>query len=289
MANILIAQPVPIAAVTVSRGSGADNLLSLDPREAWLDSAVGSAATIDIDLGVERIIDTLFLGCLFSADRAATWMISGGLAGPAERVIAPAQPLRVPERPGARRTMAHALWFGTEQLVRYLRISITQPTGATPLSIGVLLVGDGFQPRLNKEWGSGRGVKDMSSVTRLPSGSVSVVEGGRYGTYGWTLGDLTMLEAEQLYEMQLDVGESRPVLVVEDPAATTGLRNRIHYGALVGLRAFERRNLRQTSWQLSIEDWAIEPDPVEQPRILPVLTLGGVPLTLGGELLTIGD
>lgn len=290
MDNILITQPTPIAAIAASRGTGIANLLTADPREVWLDSAVGSPATIDIDLGVERIIDTVFLGCLFNAHPGATWTISGGLAAHGETYPMVDSPLRVMERGDwRRRTMSHALWFGAEQLVRYLRIAITQPEGAAPLSVGALVVGDGFQPRLNKEWGAGRGVKDTAVVTRLPLGGVAVVEGVRYGTYSWTLGDLSVEEADRLYELQLGVGESRPVLVVEDPASTAGLRNRIHYGALTGLRAFERRNAAQTSWQMSIEDWAVEPDPVQQARTIPALTIGGEPLTLGGHILTLGD
>lgn len=289
MANILMVEPLPIAAIAASRGTGIANLLTVDPREVWLDNAVGSAVAINIDLGVERIIDTVFLGCLFSASPAATWTITGGLGGYDDQVIKAAAPLRVPDRNWTRRTMSHALWVGQEQMVRYLRLSITQPVGASALSIGALVVGDGFQPALNKEWGAGRSVKDTGTVTRLASGSVAVVEGARYGTYAWTLGDLTVDEADRLYEMQLGVGESRPMLVVEDPAGTAGLRNRIHYGALTGLRAFERRNVRQTSWQMTFEDWAVEPERVTTATTIPVLSIGGVPLTLGGELLTVGD
>lgn len=290
MANILIAEPAPIAAVTASRGTGAANLLTADPREIWLDSAVGSPATINIDLGVERIIDTVFLGCLFGASSGATWTISGGLAGYSETLIQAAAPLRVVEAGGGRRrTMSHALWTGQEQMVRYLRLSISQPAGAQPLAIGVLMVADAFQPQLNKEWGSGRAVKDTSSITRLPSGGVSIVEGARYGGYSWTFGDLSEAETDRLYEMQLGVGESRPVLVVEDPAQTAGLRNRIHYGALTSLRAYERRNRRQTSWQLAVDDWALEPAAVQQAVAIPFLTLGGQPVTLSGEILTLGD
>lgn len=289
MGNILMTAPTPVAGITASRGSGIANLLTPDPREVWLDSAVGSPVSIDIDLGVERIIDTVFLGCLFNADRAATWTITGGLAGYADQVIQPAQALRVPDRNWALRAMSHALSFGAEQLVRYLRVTIDPPADASPLSIGALVVGEGFQPRFNNEWGAGRGVKDTGTVTRLASGGVAVVDGVRYATYGWTLGDLSVDEADVVYEMQLAVGESRPMLVVEDPARTAGLRNRIHYGALTGLRAFERANVRQTKWQLSFEDWAIEPDQVEQPGTIPALTIDNVPITLSGEILTLGD
>ncbi|PHP19514.1 hypothetical protein CG471_11685 [Sphingobium sp. IP1] len=289
MANILITEPTPIAAIATSRGTGAANLLTGDPREIWLDSEVGSVAVIDIDLGVERIIDTVFLGCLFGAADAATWWIKGGLAAYEEQTILDTSALRVPERDWRRRTMSHALWFGPEQLLRYIRIGVEQPAGAEPLAIGALIVGDGFQPKYNKEWGSGRAVKDMSTVTRLASGGVAVVEGGRYASYSWTLGDLSEEETDRLFELQLAVGESRPLLVVENPDRTAGLRNRIHYGTLTGLRSYDRRNAVQTSWQLAIDGWAIEPDPVHQSRTIPVLTLGGEPLTLGGEFLTLGD
>ncbi|PZQ20457.1 MAG: hypothetical protein DI569_15430 [Sphingopyxis macrogoltabida] len=289
MANILIVEPTPIAAIATSRGTGAANLLTGDPREIWLDSEVGSVAVIDIDLGVERIIDTIFLGCLFGAADAATWWIKGGLAGYEDDTILDTSALRVPERDWRRRTMSHALWFGPEQLLRYIRIGVEQPAGADPLAIGALIVGDGFVPKYNKEWGSGRAVKDMSTVTRLASGGVAVVEGGRYASYSWTLGDLSEEETDRLFELQLAVGESRPLLVVENPDRTAGLRNRIHYGTLTGLRSYDRRNAVQTSWQLAIDGWAIEPDPVQQSRTIPVLTLGGEPLTLGGEFLTLGD
>lgn len=287
MANILIAEPLPIASISASRGSGIDNLLSFDPREIWMDDAVGSAATIDIDLGGEQIVNMVCLAALFFADTEATWEISGGLEGPSQ-IIMPSQTLRVPERDWRVRTMSHSLWLGPEQLVRHLRIRITQPSTAQPLAIGALAIANGFQPEMNKEWGAGRGVKDTSTVTRLASGGVAVVEGARYGTYNWTLGDLSEEETDKLYELQLGVGESRPIVVVEDPAMTAGLRNRIHYGGLVQLRAFERRNQQQTRWQMNVEDWAVEPDPVATATTIPALTLGGEPLTFGGEILTIG-
>lgn len=246
MANILICEPATISSVS-ARGSGSGNLLTPDPREVWTDTGGTGLAIIDIDLGVQRPINAVALCCLFNASPAATWFIQGGIGGQAEFLIQDYAAFRVPERAGALRMMSHALWAGPSQMARYIRIAIDQPEGA-PLTAGRLIVGDAFQPKYNKEYGSGRGVKDGSTVTRLPSGSVAVVEGARYATYGWTLGDLSEDEADRLYEMQLSVGESQPVLVVEDPERTTALRNRIRYGALTGLRAFDRRNAVQTAF-----------------------------------------
>jgi hypothetical protein len=85
------------------------------------------------------------------------------------------------------------------------------------VSIGVLFAGLGWQPEYNQEWGAGRGVKDTGAVSRLPSGGFAIVEGARYATYKWTLGDLTADETDYLHDFQMDRGESRRVLVVEDP------------------------------------------------------------------------
>ena len=288
MSNILIVAPASIANFSVSRGTGGENLLTPDPKEIWLDNAVGTAATINLDLGVATAIDTVFLGCLYSADPAATWTITGGTADYTSLNIKPSSALRVPERAGRVTNFSHAFWHGDDILVRYLRITITQPGSASPLAIGALLVGNSFQPSYNQEYGNGRGVKDTGSITRLPSGGVAIVEGARFGTYKWSLGELTDDEADMLYELQLDRGETRRLLVVEDPDQTAGLRNRIHYGLLTGLRPNERRNPNQVRWELQIEDLVAESDAVVLTRPVPSLTLNGQPISFGGEFLTIG-
>lgn len=289
MANILMLQPAAISALAVSRGSGAANLLTLDPREVWADSAVGSVATIDIDLGVVRAIDTVFLGCVWNAGEAATWSITGGAAGYTDLTVKAEGSLKVPERAGRVRSFSHAFWFGPDVLVRYLRLSLLQPAGAAPIYVGALLAGLSFVPGYNQEWGSGRGVKDTGTVTRLPSGGVVTVEGARYGTYKWSLGDLTEEEVDRVYEMQLDRGETRRMLVVEDPDQTPGLRNRIHYGLLTAIRQSDRRNAKQTRWEFQVEDLSAEGTAIVEGIPTPALTLDGEPLSFGGEIITIGD
>lgn len=288
MGNILMLQPMPFASFAASRGSGGDNLLNPDPKQVWVDSAVGSAATFDIDLGIARAIDTVFLGCIWSADADATWTITGGLAGYGELTIKAVGDLRVPERAGRTRAFTHAFWHGADVFVRYLRISVTQPADRPVLMIGTLMAGLSFVPQYNQEWGAGRGIKDTGTITRLPSGGVATVEGARYGTYKWSLGDLSDEETDVLFELQLDRGETRHLLVVEDPDQTAGLRNRIHYCLLTGIRAFERRNTRQTRWEFQIEDVVSEGNALIEPASTPALTLAAEPLSFGGEIITIG-
>ncbi len=255
MANLMIASPLPLVALAVSRGAGGANLLTLDPKEVWIDSAVGSAATIDIDLGSAGWIDTVSLVGVYGAVAGATWTITGGTAGYTDAVLKASSALRANDAYGQFPSVSHGFWYNAPYLVRYIRISVTQPAGSAPLAIGRALVSRMFMPTWNKEWGAGRGVIDTGTATRLPSGGFASVEGARLGSYAWTLGDLSDVELETLYALMLDFGETLPVLVVEDPSATTGLRNRIHYGLLTGLRKFERRSPGRTRWELSMEEW----------------------------------
>jgi len=256
MQNLLILAPAPIAAIAASRGSGAENLLKPDPREVWADNAVGTAATINIDLGVVRSIDTVFLGYVAPLAASATWSITGGVAGYAEVTLSAAASARVPDVAGVRAPeLSHAFWHGDTATVRYLRISITQPASAEALTVGVVLAGAAFVPTYNREWGSGRKPIDTGTVTPLPDGGFSVVDGVCKTAWFWTLGDLKDAELDVLYHLALNRGLGKPLLVVEDPEAAAGLRRRLHYGLFQQFQQFDRRSYGRTRWELSIEEW----------------------------------
>jgi hypothetical protein len=119
----------------------------------------------------------------------------------------------------------------------------------------VLVVGKSFVAELGQEWGAGRQPIDTGTATALPSGGFSTVEGVRKVLFSWTFGDLTRDEADRLELIGLGLGETLPGLVIEDASATAGLRSRIHYGLFKRWRAFERRNHRQTRWEIGIEQW----------------------------------
>jgi hypothetical protein len=255
VSNILILAPQPISAIVVSRGSGAANLLTADPKEVWADTAVGTAANIDIDLGSVVALDTVFLGTIIPPVAGATWTITGGAASYTTTVLKASGALRVPDAAGQFPDASHGFWQGASASVRYLRLAVTQPAGQALLSAGVIMVGAAFRPSFNKEWGSGRRVIDTAAVESLVSGGFAVGDGARKAAYSWTLGDLTEAEVEALHAIALDRGESRPVLVVEDPDQTAGLRRRIHYGLLRSLRAYERRDPRRWRWDFTVEEW----------------------------------
>ncbi len=255
MTNLLIIEPLPIAAIE-ARGSGAANLLTPNPKEAWIDSGSGGTAFVSVDLGTSQTIDTVFLGYLRNAAAGASWTITGGLARNDEFTIQNPEGLRVPDVAGRSAISSHALSYGTARLVRYLRLAIVQPAGSAPLSAGVIVVGRAFAPALGREWGSGRRPIDTGTATPLPDGSFAVVEGVRKRGLSWTFGDLTQEEVDQLEWLALSRGETAPVLVIEDAARTAGLVSRIHYSKFDRWRGFERRSRAQTRWEISVEEWA---------------------------------
>lgn len=255
MGNILILPQSPIAAISADRGSGADNLLTRSPKEAWVDTADGSVVRIFIDFGQPINVDTVFLGFVTPPAAGATWSGAGGLAGYTELTVFGSRALRAVDSASRAPDRTHALWNGTARTIRYLRLALTQPSGAGALSAGIVMAGEAWRPQFNMEFGGGRRVIDTGTVAQLPDGGFAAVEGARKRAFEWTLGDLTVAEIDELEELILDHGESIPLLVVEDPDATTGQRNRIHYGLFVGLKAYERANPAQTKLALSFEEW----------------------------------
>jgi hypothetical protein len=255
MGKLTILAPTPIAAIAANRGGDVALLLTPDPKEVWYDTAVGVSAAIDLDLGGPMPIDTIFVGSISGAVAGAAWSIQGGLASPTDTLIQTDAPLRVPDAAGQAPAISHSLWTGAERSLRYIRLNVGQPVGFAPLTAGIVMVGKAFAATLGHEWGAGRKVIDTGTSTALPGGGFAVVEGARKGSYSWTFGDLSPAEVDALYALQLDRGETRPLLVVEDPAATAGLRWRLHYGKLTALRQFERRNPAQTRWEMTVEEW----------------------------------
>lgn len=255
MAKLLVLGPLSIASVYSYRGVNAANLITPDPKEVWADTDVGTATALDIDLGAVVAIDTVFLGTVDGAVAGATWSLSGGTVDPTSIPIQSTTALRVPDAAGQAPAISHAFWTGATLNVRYIQLTLAQPAGNRPLTAGILMVGKAFLANLGHEWGAGRKVIDTGSSTALPSGGFAVVEGARKASFSWTFGDLTSAEVDALYALQLDRGETRPLLVAEDPAMTTGLRWRLHYGKLTTLRQFERRNPAQTRWEMTVEEW----------------------------------
>jgi hypothetical protein len=157
MSNILIMEPLPIAAIAAAPGTGAANLLSPHPKEVFSSPATGDNFSIDIDLGSVQIIDTIFLGFLWDVGAAVTRTIAGGVAGHAEFTIATVEALRAVDAAGTGANPTHALWTAAAVAVRYIRIFVGVSAGHPSISAGIVMVGKAFRPTYNQEWGRAAG------------------------------------------------------------------------------------------------------------------------------------
>lgn len=253
MKAVLIMAPLPMAAATSSRGSGAARLLTPDPKEAWLDSTIGSAATLSVDLGSVQTIDTAFIGNTNAATGAAMTVRSGINASteynwPTAGIL-PA-PYRIASRP--RHGLAQ---LAVPVQARYVDFIITQPAGGQPMYVGNLALGLGFVPTWGSEYGGGRGVVDTGARERLLGGGFGVARGTRKANYAWTMGDLTDDEVQTLYALIYDRGETAPLVVIESPDNTAGLGERSHWCVADKLEPYERFAPGATRWAFSIEEW----------------------------------
>lgn len=245
MKNLAIVEPIPF---TVGGNAlGASRLASVDPREGTPPVTVAGARQIDIDLGAPTLVDTVFLGYSFSSlFRTAT--IFSGLNGYAEATqgqMLPADSAGLPFR--------HYLFTASVPFTaRFIRITLPFVVGQT---LGCLLIGKAFSPAFGQEWGAGRAIGDTGSATRLKGGGFGIDDGTSFVSYQWTFGDLSADETAQLYLIQRRRRTTRTVLVIEDPDATPGLNERIHYGLFEKLSAYERLDPINTKWALQVADW----------------------------------
>lgn len=148
---------------------------------------------------------------------------------------------------------------------RYLRVVLYWPGPADmqPFSAGVLCVGRRLQPGADGselsgfDWGAGRRVEDQSTVRVLPGGGRAIWKGAKVPEVRGTFSHLTDAELAQFWVMQMAVGESDPLLLVEAPdtLGDAGAHDRIHYGTLVGLDFFERRQANKSRVEVRLQHW----------------------------------
>lgn len=245
MSAALILAPLPIVAIAGDDPTTVGHLLTSDPREVW---APAGAASIQFtaDLGAAVAIDTVFLGySILKQASAVVVKVDGVQVG--------ASAFALPRRAGR---YAHALILLNQGVIgQHVQVIITVAAGDRPQSLGVLMIGQRFQPQWNHEWGAGRVPVDTGTRTRLQGGGYGLDAGIVKSGWQWTFGDLSDGELDQVFDIVMDRGETGPVLVVENPDQTAGLAERIHYGTFDRIEAFERQDVQLTRWSLRIEDW----------------------------------
>lgn len=259
MSDMILVEPFALSNtnISVSRGTGVANLTSFDPREVWQDIVPGSPATpaqIDIDLGTSVTQWDVIALINTNAVTAAQWTILTGASAPAVTATpVSGSSLRVPSEDMADAN-GPAVWVSaTLQSSRYIRLAVTQPTGAAALTVGGVIVGKSWKPFYPREPGTGRPPIDTGVRTRLDDGGLSTVPEKKLSGFKWVFGDLDPSDLAKLWGVIRRCRTTEPLLLIEDPGALVA--ENIHYGTLTELEAYERRDQSKSRWAMSFEDW----------------------------------
>jgi hypothetical protein len=257
MTKGIIVRPVPIAPAQISAAAApaginaafpATNLADPQPKTV-VQSNVTAAAFHDISFTVDLGADTPFdvLALLFTnSSGAGIWAVRANPAADGGFVFATSvQLFEVPfgVTPTTRGARRHGLWLAPAPVVyRYLRFYL-QETSANAeqlIRIGLVVVGQTVALADNFELGSGRRIEDQSITRTLPGGETAVERGGRTPLWRATWSNVSDAEMRAIWSLLSEIGTGAPLIICEDPDATPGLNERIHYGLLTGLDFTER-------------------------------------------------
>ncbi|KKC27449.1 discoidin domain-containing protein [Sphingomonas sp. SRS2] len=254
MSPIVICRPADAQGVDTTSGTGGVNLLTDNPKEAWISGSAAEVAAI-LDLGSVQEIDFVYLGSV-NGVVGTTWSVTYSTAS-ASGIGATALGTTVAVMPRKRRGLMHLLTvLDAPVSARYIRVIVNQGDGGPNLTAGILRAGLSFRPQWGQEWGGGRAVVDTGTRERLPDGGFGVDLGARKSVFQWTFADLSEDEREELYAFTEDVGETVPFVMVEDvgdgvPATNEGT----HWCTFDRLDYYERRAPGSSRWAFRIEQW----------------------------------
>lgn len=222
--------------------------LTPNPKEAATTDQTGSIA---LDFGTAVTFDTAYMG-YHTATAGQQWsVVTTDAAGANTGVLMPAQIIAAP----GYGPPYHGFSQGAPLTSRYWRIDTNNGPSNVPFQIGVIALGSAFQTEYGEERGGGGIIEDTGTVERLFGGGFGIDEGVATTGYQWVFGDLQDAERRQLFQIVKRLRTTRSFLMVENPAQTEGLNERIHWGNLRKLEAYERIDPRNSKWALSMWDW----------------------------------
>jgi hypothetical protein len=239
--------------VTASSGVGGVNLQYPDPKAVW--AFTGGSGSVTIDLGADTLIDTVFMGYA-TLPIGASWTITYGTAavpGLAAVLQAASTFWSAPDAFGSR---VHGFFYKVDAPVtaRYLTISITG-AGISEVQIGTLCVGASLRFQWGIEWDNLHKVIDLGERTELISGGFGIRLGAKVRAKHYPFGDITDEELQALDRIEMDVGRTKPIVVVSDYARTAGLNERITYGVFDSLEDRGRKGVNFARWAMKVLEW----------------------------------
>lgn len=255
MSPIVICRPHLATGVAVSAGAGGANLLTKNPKEAWISGSAAPVYAI-LDLGEVKEIDFIFLGAV-NGIAGTSWSVTYSAAsssGAGSTALTTTTAVLPRRRNGL---MNLVVKLAAPVSARYIRVTADQGSGGPGLTAGILRAGLSLQPTWGQEWGGGRAVLDTGTSERLPDGGFGIDLGARKSLFQWTFGDLSDDEREELHTFCEEVGETEPFVLVEDigsgvPATNEGT----HWCKFDRLDYYERRDPASSRWSFRVEQWA---------------------------------
>jgi hypothetical protein len=280
MTNGFISRLIPLAPAMFTNRGGywgidagfpASNLADRQPKIVCQGNVAGGAGFIgisfDVDLGADTPFDTVAIVHANLSVAGGNWSVYGytaaaGLPTYGTEAVAAllfgmttAAPFGV--APTTRAARRHALITGTSTSRRYLRFYIGDTTVLSATGIvnaGVLCIGQSINPFFNYENASGWKIDDASPVRILPGGETFTQAHGKVPLWRCTWSSLTEAEMRDLRSLVGEIGTSEPLLIVEDPSATIGQSERIHYGLLTNIDFTERIQIDKQRLDLTIRE-----------------------------------
>ncbi len=101
---------------------------------------------------------------------------------------------------------------------RYATVEVEDPFNSIgAVQLGYLFAADGFQPKINAAYGLQDAREDLSTATTTPSGTRYATERRRPKSVKFALPWSTQSEADQIHEMQAEIGTVGEVLYMPEP------------------------------------------------------------------------
>lgn len=248
----------------------ASNLTDVEPRRPYRQNWPAPwAFTITLDLGADKSIDTFgmlyhwgrytsYLSLFSRSETEGPFISATDNIGALEWVSShPVYPVPANSNGGPD---VHSIYLRpTPVTARYLRFTMFAPAYAPGApgswSCGVAAVGKRWQPTVGHDWGAGRRLVDQSGVRVLQDGGRAIDKAAKVPEFRCSYSGLSNEEMRDLWALLTQVGNSEPVLFVEDPATTPGLVERIHYGTITSSDFYERAMTEKSRMEIRVTEW----------------------------------
>ena len=231
-----------------------------DPSNLGLDyagiiwrSTTVAPAVVTIDLGADKLVDTIVLFGLAGTLSAATWQVyaSTAVEGPSARprTTGAAPLLAGADMPVSGKGVALTDLPGGWPAVRYLTIEASLPSGALEISRAV--IGKRLKLRRNFGFGGAFGVRDLGTLDFSARGVLLRRRAKKLRTVALTFSAISRDEVEtQTRPLMEEAGSTELVALITDPSPHADRQNRCYFGPLVGDLANVQRN--SAGWEAKI-------------------------------------